>query len=445
MKSGFSASSLLLVLFLFAQTALGNTETELLARKALSENITESTAAISELRAAGPAGLETLFQVYADEINRQIASPKANPEWQRLSAVLDAVSRQRNSYLSGLYWYTDFEQAKAAARATGKPILSLRLLGNLDEEFTCANSRFFRTILYSNAEISKLLRERFVLHWQSVRPVPRVTIDFGDGRKLERTITGNSIHYVLDSDGLPIDALPGLYGPQAFLNALAATQNVFARIKGMDDVERGKALGEYHRAALRATTANWVADTQKAGGRVPEYLLPPSARKGSPQAASVMPLAMTKAVTEMSILRAITRDADSLGAVMDEPTWNKIAQQHFSEAKLDDRSVSLIRRQTDSLFAAADGSQLSADAKLGNLLNKLQLSVALDTVRDEYMIHSKLHAWLIALPVRSDVNLLNERVYAELFLTPKSDQWLGLLADDVYTALDGGGVVREER
>jgi hypothetical protein len=39
------------------------------------------------------------------------------------------------------------------------------------------------------------------------------------------------------------------------------------------------------------------------------------------------------------------------------------------------------------------------------------------------------------------VDQLNERVYAELFLTPSSDPWLGLVTPDVYTALDNGGVV----
>lgn len=95
-----------------------------------------------------------------------------------------------------MYWYTDIEQAKAAARTSGKPILSLRLLGSLDQDLSCANSRFFRVALYPNVEISKLLQDPLILHWQSVRPVPKVTIDFGDGRKLERTITGNSIHYI---------------------------------------------------------------------------------------------------------------------------------------------------------------------------------------------------------------------------------------------------------
>ena len=59
------------------------------------------------------------------------------------------------------------------------------MLGRLDEDLSCANSRVFRATLYANQEVSAFLRERFILFWSSERPVPRVTIDYGDGRKLE--------------------------------------------------------------------------------------------------------------------------------------------------------------------------------------------------------------------------------------------------------------------
>ena len=123
---------------------------------------------------------------------------------------------QKDAYAAHLYWYTDLNTARRLAADQKKPILTLRLLGNLNEEFSCANSRLFRAVLYPNSEISKYLRENYILHWQSVRPAPRITIDFGDGRKIERTITGNSIHYILDHDGEMIDALPGLYSPFGF-------------------------------------------------------------------------------------------------------------------------------------------------------------------------------------------------------------------------------------
>ncbi|HKB39936.1 MAG TPA: hypothetical protein VKD72_26105, partial [Gemmataceae bacterium] len=130
-----------------------------------------------------------------------------------------------------MFWYTDLDEAKKAARESGKPILSLRMMGRLTDEFSCANSRFFRTTLYANETISQLLRDRFVLHWKSVRPVPKVTIDFGDGRVLERTLTGNSIHYVLDDQGRVLDGLPGLYGPQQFERWLQEMQQWSARLR----------------------------------------------------------------------------------------------------------------------------------------------------------------------------------------------------------------------
>src|ERR1044071_4683126 len=202
---------------------------------------------------------------YAGEINRHVASPAAasDPQWLRIATALDTVAQQKNSYLAGLYWHTDLESAKKAANESGKPILTLRLLGKLTDELSCANSRFFRTVLYSNAEVASVLRERFVLHWQSVRPAPTITIDFGDGRKLERTITGNSIHYVLDSDGRPIEALPGLYGPQAFLRAIADAEGLFKSLNGKTEQERPFLLAKYYREHANKISAAWTEDTLK--------------------------------------------------------------------------------------------------------------------------------------------------------------------------------------
>jgi hypothetical protein len=134
------------------------------------------------------------------------------------SAELDRVCAQKDAHTSLLYWFTDLGAAVAEARRRGRPILSLRLLGRLDEELSCANSRFFRKLLYPR--LHQLLRSKFVLHWQSVRPVPRVTIDFGNGRRLERTLTGNSVHLVLDCLGRPVDALPGLFDVDTFRDLL---------------------------------------------------------------------------------------------------------------------------------------------------------------------------------------------------------------------------------
>lgn len=43
-----------------------------------------------------------------------------------------------------------------------------------------------------------------------MRPVPRVTIDFGDGQRLERTLHGNVAFWFTTADGGAFDLLPGL-------------------------------------------------------------------------------------------------------------------------------------------------------------------------------------------------------------------------------------------
>jgi hypothetical protein len=444
MRSSFSGSLLLLAILVTAQTLYARTNPEALARQATSADATESAGAIAELRELGPAGLETLRRVYASEIDHQVANPltPATPEWQRLSLALDTVSQQKDSYLSGLYWYTDLDQAKAAARAAEKPILSLRLLGKLNEEFSCANSRFFRTILYSNADVSKMLREKFILHWQSVRPAPRVTIDFGDGRKLERTLTGNSIHYILDSNGGVIDALPGLYGPAAFMRSLAQMDEAFRRLAQPDNSKLAVAPLPYPRARLNAINVAWFADIEKTGGKIPAGLvIVVQNGEGTATAIEAAPYAMTKIVTEANILRSIIEAPAALGTITDQATWYKIAQLHIADAQLDARSLGLIQRQTQGALSA-DGSGKNKDKTFAALVERLQHSIALDTVRNEYLLHTKLYGWFLASPDRGDLTKLNKKVYAELFLTPASDPWLGLFSPETYVALDGGGISR---
>jgi len=440
----FSGAFLLLFLFVTGQPTFAKTNPEILALKVISDKPGESAPAIVKLREMGPAGLNTLFQTYAREIEEQVANPMlaATPEWQRLSAALDTVSQQRDSYLSGLYWYTDFAQAKAAARAAGKPILSLRLLGKLNEEYSCANSRFFRTILYSNAEVSKLLREKFILYWESERPAPRVTIDFGDGRKLERTLTGNSIHYILDSNGRIIDALPGLYGPAAFMRSLNEMEAV-SKYWGQKPVEgeTGPPYWTYQSDHLRKTTVEWLKDTERIGGKAPVGFTVYRDEQGSATALEVADRAMTKMVTEVTILKGLTAGPEALGKMTYDGAWIKIAQLHLADAQLDPRSIGLIKRQTQrGLLAHA--SKLNPDNRLKALIEKLQTNIALDTVRNEYLLHTKLYAWLIADRQRTELSALNKRVYSELFLTPASDPWLGLYSPEVYTALEGGGLVQ---
>ncbi len=419
MNSKLSFLSLLLLLLFSAQFSYANDEAE-------------PSPAIEECAHADPEGLKTLMDQYREEIQRHIANPStpSDARWQRITTALDAVAQQRNSYISGLYWHTNLEEAKKAAAAENKPILSLRLLGKLTDEFSCANSRFFRTVLYSNADVSKYLREHYVLHWQSVRPVPKVTIDYGDGRKLERTLTGNSIHYILDSRARLLDAIPGLYGPQAFQRVLVNSETLFKSLVAKNDVERNLLLAKYHTDQLNKITLDWAVDTTKIGGKMPEGLRIEKTENGD--ALTVAPLAVTKAITERPILQAMTQAKNALGSVTDEAAWAKIAALHSSDAILDSLSIGLIKRQNPTL----------TEQEMKRLLRRFQELIALDTVRNEYMMHAEIYTWLMRDPARMDVEKFNEKVYAILFRTPQADPWLGLVSADVYTALDNGGIVK---
>jgi hypothetical protein len=417
-------------------------------------------AAAAALRELGPRGLEQAlaeFDRIADllartamdiDVRQQTEGELA--DWQR---VAELVAQQRSAHVSRLYWHTELEEALAESRDTGKPVLSLRMLGKLTDEYSCANSRFFRTTLYVNESIRQKLAEKFVLHWQSVRPVPVVTIDFGDGRKLERTLTGNSAHYVLASDGTPLDALPGLYSPAAFSAWLDRTVSLYDRLKGKNPPEY--VIAEYHRAQLAAIDRQLARDVE----RLPEELRasfasatvqPVNRTEPRPVAAKASRIAVGKTAAEGPLVRAIepaTRTIELVSQSDNEPLWRAIAALHEEGSRLDKASVELIRSEQPipaHIAARAAMSKAFVEDPLVRLVSQFENSIALDTVRNEYLLHRKIHKWYVEGSATTSVDNLNKRVYAELFLTPSSDPWLGLVPPDTYTGLREGGLRVEE-
>lgn len=431
-----------------------------LARHAVSPDPAVAQFAVTALRGQGPDGLAAMLKAHANLLNSHLPTspavnnPAANDEWLRFKTALDSISRQRDSYISKLYWYTDFDQAKTAARASGKPILSLRLLGNLDEEFSCANSRFFRTTLYANAEVSAYLRDHFILHWKSVRPVPKVTIDFGDGRKLERTITGNSIHYVLDSYGQIIDALPGLYGAKPFLAGLQQAQEIAKQCSMAAGDERDRILHEYHRARLAAIESDWSRDLAAVRSASPALIIPSiepflltPTSSGPPPARVAARAAVSKSVIETPLLRsafpAQPATYNQLETSTDDTTWANIAALHSEDARLDPSSRALLLAKAPSALTAGrlTASKIAIENPVLRQLRNLERTISEDTIRNEYIFHAKIHQWLAADAATPVLDSFNSRIYAELFLTPDSDPWLGLAQPDVCTALENNGLV----
>ncbi|HEY6323544.1 MAG TPA: hypothetical protein VJA16_18535 [Thermoanaerobaculia bacterium] len=390
-----------------------------------------AAATLSADAAAVPAAVADLRRAGADAVPALLAAQAEHPvDDARFRDRLDQVCAQRDCAASRLFWYTDLERAKAAARRTGRPILSLRLLGRLDEEMSCANSRFFRTMLYGNEEVSRLLREDFVLHWSSERPVPKVTIDFGDGRALKGTITGNSIHYVLDPRGRPVDALPGLYGPRAFQRLLEIDRQQALSLSPHDDPIFAFVLGGFHRAELARIDADLDRDVGLVGASRQAARDERRPRSSvTPTAYDAANLAMTKSSGEIVPLAALSiagRQQKVAGI-----DWERIASLHGEDWALDARSVAALERKQ----AARDPDPASRRGAI----RRFQRLVGVDTVRNEALFHAVLHAWLGASQYVEDLDRFNERVYAALFLTPRSDPWLGLAAPETFMALDPAG------
>lgn len=404
-----------------------------LAKKAVNGTDIESIEAVKKLRNSGPEGLKALFDTYAAEIGEFRSKGTETDKWRKIAAALDSVAMQKDAYASALYWYTDLDDAKRASSETKRPILTLRLLGNLNEEFSCANSRLFRSLLYANADVSRYLRDNYILHWKSVRPAPRITIDFGDGRKIERTITGNSIHYVLDDDGRIIEALPGLYSPQMFYRYLAQAKQVSDAVDGKAPRARSIEFMRYRKQSfdgLREAREKAGRDTKIQPGDKPQ-----GGMLASGDAFAAAPRAVTKMMVtdELSLLRVYDRFYQ-FAPLFGFDDWARMAGSYVpSWTHFDDASTAFVRRQV--------AKNRPTEAELGRMFDKLRRSVQIDTTRNDFVYHTQLYTWLNDDPT-VDVEIFNTRVYAEIFLTPDSDQWLGLYSTDVYTALDGNGIIK---
>jgi hypothetical protein len=339
-----------------------------------------------------------------------------HPENHNLKTAADMVAQQKNAADSRLFWHTDLKSALAAAQKENKPILYLRLLGNLTDEYSCANSRYFRTVLYADPSVSARLRDRYVLVWESERPVPVMTIDFGDGRKVKQTITGNSVHYVLTKEGVVMDAMPGLYSPQAFLSVLDST-----RI--------------YERYGAEAYHTRVRDSLLRDGGTQVNNAMGVQEAAPAREAAVAMANTQSKAKAEMPMLRALSPEyaAKLADAIKDArwEAWEKVGADR--PVKLSKESVAVIARQIKTTE--------TPQADLEAVVRKLERNIATETARNEYVMRRQVHEWFLEKEPVKDLNALNTRVYADLFLTPKTDPWLGLVDPEAYTGLTVRGSI----
>ena len=122
-------------------------------------------------------------------------------------------------------------------------------------------------MLFSNEEVAAAINEKFEPAWESVRPVPRVTIDFGNGKVVRRTLHGNVATYVTSADGRVLDVLPGIYEPATYLNRLREFQQLFTYVHQGRWGRLGEELLDYRVQDYHATQAAAL----KEGGKRAEF------------------------------------------------------------------------------------------------------------------------------------------------------------------------------
>ncbi|MBS0265513.1 MAG: hypothetical protein JSS02_26510 [Planctomycetes bacterium] len=356
--------------------------------KALHEDASVSSAAIAEMRKFGPLAVQHLL----GDVELQ-----KSPRW---SSVLDAVAQQKDAKYSGLFWHTDLSTALAEARYSKKPVLSLRLLGQLTDELSCANSRYFRTTLYPNQQVKALLSQEFVLHWQTVRAVPIITIDFGDGRKIQRTITGNSLHLILDDQGRSIDVLPGLYAAEPFVNELRSTSAAARKLAEFQGAEFVSQRARMHATRLQEVSHDW--EQRCAVAQTPGLAI---------------------GINHPDEVWARVVNVPNAPAVLDE-TARRAVLEHLAPAERAGR-LALAK-------SIAETPQMAMIRNLSRVISE-------DSARNEYYFHAQIHSWFSLPVVLPEGDALVARVYADLFLSPLDDPWYGLSRPDIYSAIKQDG------
>lgn len=111
-------------------------------------------------------------------------------------------------------------------------------------------------MLFSQPRVADFINQSFEAVWESVRPVPIVRIDFGNGRVLTRTLHGNILTSVCTTDGFVVDALPGIYTESAYLDRLNVLGAVAKNAQAYPEARRDVLVRAYHRGQAQALKKN---------------------------------------------------------------------------------------------------------------------------------------------------------------------------------------------
>ena len=83
----------------------------------------------------------------------------------------------------------------------------------------------------------------------------------------------------------------------------------------------------------------------------------------------------------------------------------------------------------------SDETDAQYDDRIGAVLQTTATDLAVDAFVNETRLHFQIHRWFANGEIDGAFETLNDRVYRELFATPRSDPCLGLRDEAVYDGL----------
>ncbi|HWG46996.1 MAG TPA: hypothetical protein VN688_29805 [Gemmataceae bacterium] len=111
-------------------------------------------------------------------------------------------------------------------------------------------------MLFSQDRVANFINQSFEATWESVRPVPIVRIDFGNGNVLTRTLHGNILTSICTPNGFVVDALPGIYTAPEYLTQLGVLGAVAKNAQTARADRRDYLVRAYHRGQAQALKKN---------------------------------------------------------------------------------------------------------------------------------------------------------------------------------------------
>ena len=131
-------------------------------------------------------------------------------------------------------------------------------------------------------------------------------------------------------------------------------------------------------------------------------------------ARQALPVAITKAFVEMPVL-----DLMDAGATAPAPRWEEWAT--LPSVRFGAMARALLRLKS----GRSDTREMEA---------RFATLIGTDELQNEIGLRRRIHERMARLD--DAFGALNEFVYAELFLTPSSDTWLGLAKEDVFDGIE---------